>query len=91
MRPPLGSVKCGNSTLTDVTPSFYLFLPLMSNMYRIPTAVIYSLIETAKETGLDPFRFLTWLLETVPTMDRTLEGWAVPLLPANAPVSCRTT
>ena len=55
------------------------------------SAVIYSLIETAKETGLDPFRYLTWVLETAPTLDRTVEGWAVPLLPDNAPVSGRTT
>ena len=55
------------------------------------SAVIYSLIETAKETGLDLFHYLTWVLETAPTLDRTVEGWAVPLLPANAPVSCRTT
>lgn len=55
------------------------------------SAVIYSLIETAKETGLDSFHYLTWVLETAPTLDRTVEGWAVPLLPANAPVSCRTT
>ena len=55
------------------------------------SAVIYSLIETAKESGLDPFRYLTWVLETAPTLDRALEGWAVLLLPANAPESCVTT
>ena len=55
------------------------------------SAVIYSLIETAKETGLDPFRYLTWVLETAPTLDRTVEGWAVPLLPANVPEFCATT
>ena len=53
--------------------------------------MIYSLIEMAKETGLDPFRYLTWVLKTAPALDRTLEGWAVLLLPANAPVSCVTT
>lgn len=55
------------------------------------SAVIYSLIETAKEAGLDPFRYLTWVLATAPTLDRTVEGWAVPLLPANAPEFCSTT
>ena len=55
------------------------------------SAVIYSLIETAKEAKLDPFRYLTWVLKTAPTLDRTLEGWAVLLLPANAPESCVTT
>ena len=55
------------------------------------SAVIYSLIETAKEAKLDSLRYLTWVLQTAPTLDRTLEGWAVPLLPANAPTFCATT
>lgn len=54
-------------------------------------AVIYSLIETAEETGLESFRYLTWALQTAPTLDRTVEGWAVPLLPANEPEFCATT
>ncbi len=52
------------------------------------SAVIYSLIETAKETGLDPFRYLTWILKTAPALDHTVDGWAEPLLPANAPADC---
>ena len=55
------------------------------------SAVIYSLIETAKEAKLAPFRYLTWVLQTAPTLDRTVEGWAVPLIPANAPGFCATT
>ena len=55
------------------------------------SAVIYSLIETAKEAKLAPFRYLTWVLQTAPTLDRTVEGWAVPLIPANAPEFCATT
>ena len=55
-------------------------------------AVIYnSLIATAKETGLAPFHYLTWVLETAPILDHILEGWAVPLLLANAPLSCQNT
>ena len=38
------------------------------------SAVIFSLIETAKETGLDRFHYLTWVLETAPILDHTLEG-----------------
>ena len=53
------------------------------------SAVIYTLIETAKETGLDPFRYLVWLLKTAPTLDRTMDSWATTLLPANAPDACR--
>lgn len=55
------------------------------------SAVIYSLIETAKEMGLDPFCYLTWVLKTAPTLYRTAEDWVELLLPANAPESCRTT
>lgn len=55
------------------------------------SGVFYSLIETVKKTGLDPFRYLTRVLETAPTLDRTLEGWAVPLLRANTSVSCIAT
>lgn len=40
------------------------------------SAVIYNLIETAKESGWDSFRYLTWILETAPTLNRTVEGWA---------------
>ena len=31
-------------------------------------AVIYSLIETAKENGLDPYRYLLWVLQTAPQL-----------------------
>lgn len=55
------------------------------------SSVIYSLIETAKETGLDPFRYLTWLLKTAPTLDWTVAGRVDSLLPANAPMVCQTT
>ena len=55
------------------------------------SAVIYSLIETVRETGLDPFCYLTWVLKTIPMLDRIVEGWAGPLLPANTPESCPTT
>ncbi len=55
------------------------------------SAVIYSLIEAARETGLDPFCYLTWVLETPPTLDRIVGEQTVPLLLANAPESCPTT
>ena len=55
------------------------------------SAVIYSLIETAKETGLDPFRYLTWILKNAPGLARNVKDWAESLLPANAPLDCRTS
>ena len=53
------------------------------------SAVIFSLIETAKENGLNPYRYLLHVLKTAPTLDRTKEDWVALLLPANAPDDCR--
>ena len=52
------------------------------------SSVIYSLIETAKENGLDPYRYLLWLLQNAPQLSETDEAWAESLLPANAPEEC---
>ena len=49
------------------------------------SAVIYSMIEAAKESGLDPYRYLTWLLTNVPIMAARDDSWADKFLPANAP------
>lgn len=55
------------------------------------SAVLYSLIETAKETGLDPYRYLQWGLECTPKLEQTAdETWAEKLIPAEAPAECRT-
>lgn len=67
------------------------FLFANSQLGARGSAVIYSLIETAKETALDPLRYLTWVLKNAPGLDRTLDDWAEPLLPANAPADCRLT
>ena len=50
--------------------------------------LIYSLIETAKENGLDPYRYLLWLLQNAPQLSETNKAWAEKLLPANAPKEC---
>lgn len=52
------------------------------------SAVIYSLIETAKENGLDPYRYLLWVLRNAPGLSKTDEAWAEKLLPARAPEEC---
>lgn len=39
--------------------------------------VIYSLIETVKESDLEPYRYLVWLLHNVPVLSQTDETWAV--------------
>ena len=53
------------------------------------SAVIYSLIETAKENGLDPYRYLLWILRTAPKLARSDADWPARLLPAMAPAECR--
>lgn len=55
------------------------------------SAVLYSLIETAKETGLDPYRYLQWVLARAPELAKTAnETWAEKLIPVQAPAECRT-
>ena len=51
--------------------------------------MIYSLIETAKETGLDPYRYLVWVLQQAPRLAAEHVDWAEKLTPANAPDDCR--
>lgn len=48
------------------------------------TAVIYSLIETAKANQLDPYNYFLYLIDKLPTMtiDRSVELWQ-QLLPTN--------
>jgi hypothetical protein len=53
------------------------------------SAVMFSLIETAKENRLDPYRYLLHVLTTAPNLNRTAPGWIIQLLPANAPEQCR--
>ena len=54
------------------------------------SAVIYSMMETAKANGLDPYRYLTWVLTTAPVLAAQGDAWAASLLPAMAPDTCRT-
>ena len=53
------------------------------------SAVIYSMVETAKANGLDPYRYLTWVLATAPVLAASGDRWAAKLLPQEAPVSCQ--
>lgn len=52
------------------------------------SAVIYSLIETAKENELDSYRYMLWVLQSAPVLSQADEFWAEKLLPANAPQEC---
>ena len=56
------------------------------------SAVLYSLIETAKETDLDPYRYLQWVLERAPKLAQAAdETWAEKLIPSQAPAECKAT
>ena len=51
--------------------------------------MIYSLIETAKENKLDPYRYLLWVLESAPALAQEKNFWAEQLLPEKAPKQCK--
>ena len=53
------------------------------------SAVIFSLIQTTTENGLDPYRYLTWLLSSAAGMDLAHSQNARFLLPWNAPAICK--
>ena len=55
------------------------------------SAIYFSLIETAKENGLDPYRYLTWVLKAAPKLkeQNQFDELVSALLPANAPEECR--
>lgn len=53
------------------------------------SAKIYSLIETARENGLDPYRYLKWILEKAPKISQADDNWGEKFLPAAAPDECK--
>ena len=61
------------------------------------SAIIYSIVETAKENNLDPLKYLTYVLEQLPLMDLTDEAALESLMPwsnkipTNCHVPKRTT
>lgn len=55
------------------------------------SAVIYSVIESAKENGLNPYAYLKYLFEQLPNVDLEVEGVLDSLLPWSdtLPAECR--
>ena len=53
------------------------------------SSIIFSLIETAKENKLDPYRYLTHVLGLAPNLDQSNPAWVEQLLPENAPEYCK--
>ena len=51
--------------------------------------VYFSLIQTAKENGLVPYRYLTGVLKNAPKLDMNDSEQVNTLLPTNAPEECR--
>ncbi len=56
-----------------------------------PSVIIYSVVETAKENGLIPFIYLTYLFEILPNIDTKDINALDQLLPwsESLPESCR--
>ena len=54
------------------------------------SAIMFSLIQTAIENGLDPYNYLTWLLRKAKNADLTNTGTVQSLLPWNAVTECQT-
>ena len=54
------------------------------------SAIMFSLIPTAMENGLDPYKYLTWLLKQAKNADLTDGQTIRTLLPWNAVAECQT-
>ena len=55
------------------------------------SAIVYSLIETARENNLDPYRYLVHVFSKAPGLAVTDKNWAAKLLPENIPPECCIT
>lgn len=54
------------------------------------SAILFSMIQSAKENGLDPYRYLTWVLKTAPHLNMNESASSDFLLPINAPEDCHS-
>ena len=54
------------------------------------SAIMFSMIQTAIENDLDPYKYLTWLLKTAKDADMDDTETVQALLPWNAPKECRS-
>ena len=53
------------------------------------SAIVYSIIETAKENGLDPYRYLLYIFREAPKLAAEREDWVDEFLPSKAPEECK--
>ena len=56
----------------------------------VGSAVMFSLIQTAIENGLESYKYLTWLMKMAKDADLSQEDTIRALLPWNAPAECHT-
>ena len=53
------------------------------------SAIMFSIVETAKENKLNPYNYLCNIFKTAPNLDQTKPDWIKLLLPENAPDGCK--
>jgi transposase len=53
------------------------------------SAVTFSIIQTAIANNLDPYAYLTYIFTEAPKLAANNEAWVEPMLPQNAPDSCK--
>jgi len=89
-----GRIECSNNRAERSYKTFVInrknFLFATSVAGGRATAVLHSITETVKEMGLDPFKFLTYVLSTAAGLDiRNDDDLLKTLMPENAPEFCR--
>jgi len=89
-----GRIECHNNRCEQSVKAFVInrknFLFATSVAGARATAIFHSFTETAKENGLDPFRYLTHIFRTAAGVDlRKNADMVISLLPENAPESCK--
>jgi len=62
---------------------------LMTQKFMMGLPIYFSLIETAKEYGMDPYKYLLYVLKTALALSSSDESWARILLPQNAQLICK--
>lgn len=65
------------------------FLFVNTTRGDVGSAVMFSLIETVKENGLNPYKYLTYIFHEAPNMDLNDPRQLKRLLPWNAPDECK--
>ena len=89
-----GRLECSNNRAERSIKPFVIarknFLFANTPSGAETSAIYFSLIETAKENNLDPYKYLVWVFKTAPTLDMTDCDQVETLLPMNAPDSCRS-